>query len=175
MVRLSFIPIGEAMLSERQPLHQQFKMILQRVVDGAFVAAGYALQDEPLQWLSGSFRYRKPLDETWAGWVIFQLLVYTDTAWSPRRPSCFRVQLVRTDQPNAAKSAAPRYASRLLSALIVEDFGVPALPSADYWWPFTDLHTLGHALAHAGKLTIGYGLPWLSSELTPPPSGELSG
>lgn len=156
------------MMPERQPIHEQFKTMLQRVLDGAFYAAGYRLQQEPLQWLSGSFRYCKTLDEGWSGWIIFQVLAYTDTAWAPRHPSRFRVHLVRTDQPNAGKSAALRYANRLLSALVVEDFGVSVVPSADYWWPFTDAHTMGHAIAEAGKLAIAYGMPWLAGELFPP-------
>ena len=54
---------------------------------------------------------------------------------------------------------------RTLSALVVEDFGVPILPSADHWWTFRDVTELGSALAEAGHLVVGYGLPWLSGDL----------
>jgi hypothetical protein len=55
---------------------------------------------------------------------------------------------------------------RDLSALVVEDFGVAILPSGKHWWTYQDTQTLGHALAEAGHLIVGYGMPWLSGDLT---------
>jgi hypothetical protein len=55
-----------------------------------------------------------------------------------------------------------------LSALVVEDFGVAILPSANHWWTFQNTQELGNALAEAGHLTIGYGIPFLAGELSPP-------
>jgi hypothetical protein len=55
-----------------------------------------------------------------------------------------------------------------LSELVVGDFGVNILPSADHWWTYSDTDSLGHALAEAGHLAVGYGMPWLAGELEPP-------
>jgi hypothetical protein len=68
-------------------------------------------------------------------------------------------------------STHPRFARRDLSALVVQDFGVPVLPSASYWWTYRDVAELGRALAEAGHLIIGFGIPWLSGELPPPHDG----
>ena len=50
---------------------------------------------------------------------------------------------------------------------MVEDFGVKILPAADHWWSYSDTDSLGKALAEAGHLVVGYGLPWLAGELIP--------
>ena len=55
---------------------------------------------------------------------------------------------------------------------MVEDFGVAILPSADHWWAFHDTESLGAALAEAGHLVVGYGMPWLAHELIPPDRGK---
>jgi hypothetical protein len=52
--------------------------------------------------------------------------------------------------------------------LVVEDFGVNILPSADHWWEFRDTDSLGKTLAESGHLAVGYGIPWLAGELKPP-------
>ena len=49
------------------------------------------------------------------------------------------------------------------------DFDVPILPSAEHWWDWRDSVGLGAALAEAGHLLVGYGIPWLAGELEPPP------
>lgn len=74
------------------------------------------------------------------------------------------VTLNRTGPPDAPLSSA----ERALSRLVVEDFGVAILPSADHWWAFSGTEQLGRALAEAGHLIVGYGLPWLAGELAPP-------
>lgn len=138
-------------------------MILLTVVGQAFGAAGYTLEERPLQWANGMVRFRKSLDDGLSAVIEFQHLCYAESA-----PSRFRVTLIRTDQANpAAPSPHPRFARRTLSALVVQDFGVAILPSADHWWTFTSTETLGKALAEAGHLTIGFGIPWLSGELSP--------
>jgi hypothetical protein len=76
------------------------------------------------------------------------------------------VHLIRSDQPNATSGA--HYVKRSLSALVVTDFAVTILPNADHWWTYKDTQGLGKALAEAGHLTIGYGIPWLAGELLPP-------
>jgi hypothetical protein len=155
------------MLPERQSQQDYFRVLLLTVMGQALTAAGYTLEEQPFKWAAGQFRLQKALDEAFSAYIEFQVLVYTTTAHAPVQPSRFRVTLIRTDQPNAKPSTHPRYAQRTLSALVVADFGVAILPSAEHWWTFHDTATLGKALAEAGHLLIGFGLPWLSEELRP--------
>jgi hypothetical protein len=79
------------------------------------------------------------------------------------------VTLIRSDRPNPAIATDhPDFIRRELSALVVEDFGVAILPSADHWWTFRYIKELGSALAEAGHLVVAYGMPWLAGELSPP-------
>jgi hypothetical protein len=146
-----------------------FRVLLVTVVGQAFTAAGYALEERPVQWAGGLFRFTKSLDDDLNGFIEFQLLAYTDTMWAARQPSRFKVTLTCTEQPNpAAASNHPDFTQRDLSALVVEDFGVAILPSAEHWWTFRNTDELGKALAEAGHLVIGYGMAWLSGDLVPP-------
>lgn len=146
-----------------------FRHLLLTVAGQAFGAAGYALEENPLQQAGGLFRFRADLANGLAGFIEFQLLAYVPTEYAPPQPSRFRVGLVRTDQLSPAMpSAHPRFARRDLAALVVADFGVAVLPSADHWWTFRDSAGLGRALNEAGQLTIGFGIPWLAGELEPP-------
>jgi hypothetical protein len=134
-----------------------FRMVLLTVVGQAFSAAGYTLEERPMQWAGGRFRFSKQLDTNVYGFIEFQLLSYSDTAFASGQPSRFRVTLARNDG-----------VLRTLSALVVDDFGVAILPASDHWWPFRSTQELGDALAEAGHLIIGYGLPWLAGDLRPP-------
>jgi hypothetical protein len=134
-----------------------FRMILLTVVGQAFTAAGYRLEERPIQWAGGNFRFAKPLEKGLQAVIEFQLLSYSDTPFVSGQPSRFRVTVSRSDG-----------VSRTLSALVVEDFGVAILPSADHWWTFRNTDELGRALAEAGHLIVGYGMPWLSGDLVPP-------
>lgn len=134
-----------------------FRLILLTVVGQAFAAAGYTLQERPVQWEGGLFRFVKTFADGDTGVIEFQLLAYADTAFSSSQPSRFRVMLNRGERLR-----------RDLSALVVADFGVAILPSADHWWTFSNTQKLGHALAEAGHLAVGYGIPWLAGELVPP-------
>jgi hypothetical protein len=154
-------------LTEQTP-QEYFHMILVTVVGQAFGAAGYTLEERPMQWAGGMFRFAKSLDDGLYGFIEFQALTYVDSEWSSGQPSRFRVTLIRSDSPTAAPSQHPQYARRTLSALVVEDFGVAILPSADHWWTFNDTESLGRALAEAGHLIIGYGIAWLAGDLVPP-------
>ncbi|NWF68365.1 MAG: hypothetical protein HXY40_04705 [Chloroflexi bacterium] len=146
-----------------------FRLVLLTVVGQAFAAAGYMLEERPVQWAAGQVRFVRALADGLYGFIEFQALVYSDTEWSSRQPARFRVTLIRSDSPNAsAPSQHAQYARRTLSALVVQDFGVAILPSADHWWTYRDTDTLGRALAEAGHLAVGYGMPWLAGELTPP-------
>jgi hypothetical protein len=141
-----------------------FKLILLTVVEKAFAAAGYQLEDRPVQWAGGQFRFSKPLTDGLYAFIEFQVLAYAEGA-----PSRFRVTLARSDQPNAAQpSHHPRYVRKSLSELVVSDFGVAILPSADHWWTYQNVTELGKGLAEAGHLIVGYGMPYLSGDLEPP-------
>ncbi|MGQ9889163.1 MAG: hypothetical protein ACUVSX_11835 [Aggregatilineales bacterium] len=148
----------------RQSLTDYFRALLLTVVGQAFAAAGYHLEERPAQWAGGLFRFTADLGSGVRGGIAFQLLAYTDTEWSSASPSRFTVTLSRRAPPGAALPSA----ERALSRLVVDDFGVAILPSADHWWLFSGTEELGRALAEAGYLTVGYGLPWLSGDLLPP-------
>ncbi len=155
-------------MTEQTP-QEYFRLLLVTVVGQAFAAAGYALEDRPAQWAGGLFRFSRTLDDGLNAFIEFQLLAYTDTAWAAHKPSRFRVTLIRTDQPSPnLPSQHSRCVRRDLSALVVEDFQVAILPSAAHWWTYEHTEQLGQALAEAGHLVVGFGMPWLSGELSPP-------
>lgn len=156
-------------MNPSQSPQEYFRLLLLTVIGQALGAAGYDLDEHPVQWAGGQYRFIKRFDEGLYGFIEFQLLSYLDTVWASGHPSRFRVILIRSDQPapNAA-SSHPRFARRDLSALVVKDFGVAILPSADHWWEFRTTQQLGSALAEAGHLIVGYGLPWLAGDLAPP-------
>lgn len=156
-------------MNASQSPQEYFRLLLLTVMGQALSAAGYTLDEHPVQWAGGQFRFIRRLDEGLYGIIEFQLLSYTDTVWASGNPSRFRVTLTRSDQPApSALSQHPRFARRDLSALVVEDFGVAILPSAAHWWEFRNTQQLGSALAEAGHLIVGYGLPWLAGDLAPP-------
>lgn len=156
-------------MNQSQSPQEYFRLILLTVVGQAFQATGYELEDRPVQWAGGLFRFIKRFDDGLYGFIEFQLLSYVDTEWASGSPSRFRVTLIRTDQPSPdAASRHPRYVRRTLSALVVDDFGVAILPDADHWWEFRVTQQLGGALAEAGHLIVGYGIPWLAGDLVPP-------
>lgn len=156
------------MVQERQAEQDYFRTLLRTVLGQALDAAAYRFQQTPLQWAGGRYRFVKQLPGGLFGLIDFQVLVYNDSLWSAAAPSRFRVQLTRADNSSGRASRHPDYASRRLSQLVVEDFGVKILPAADYWWTYHDTDSLGRALAEAGHLTVGYGLPWLAGDLSPP-------
>lgn len=151
------------MMQASQTPQEYFRLLLLTVVGSAYNAAGYELEDRPTQWAGGLFRFSKPLENGLFGFIEYQLLAYSED-----RPSRFRVTLTRSDRENPTlPSQHPAYARRLLSALVVEDFNVPILASADHWWQYANVTELGAALAEAGHLVVGFGMPWLSGDITP--------
>lgn len=150
-----------------QSAQEYFRLILQTVVGQAYEAGGYYLQEKPIQWAGGMFRFSKDFGDGWYGFIDYQLLAYTDTEWASRQPSRFKVTLTRTDQPNGILSQREGAFQRDLSALVVEDYGVAILPSSHHWWTFSTTDEMGKALAEAGHLVIGYGIPTLSGDLKP--------
>ncbi len=153
------------MLNQQSP-QDFFRTILVTVVGQAYHAAGYTLEDAPIKWAGGRFRFIKALEDELYGIIEYQLLAYTDTQWSSGMPSRFKVTLIRADNVGGATSNHPKFVRYDLSTLVVEDFGVAILPSINYWWVFKTQDELGKALAEAGHLSIGYGIPWLSGELS---------
>ena len=149
------------MVQARQEGQAYFDALLRTVVGQAFAAAGYQRERAPLQAAGGRFRYVKDFADGARGIIDFQVLVYSDSLWSSGAPSRFRVRLTR-------ESAQEVAVARSLSRLVVEDFGVKILPAADHWWSYRDTDSLGKALAEAGHLIVGYGMPWLAGELAPP-------
>jgi hypothetical protein len=141
-------------MKQDQSPQEYFRLILLTVVGQAFAAAGYTLDERPAQWAGGLFRFIKTLPNGAQSAIEFQQLHYAGDA-----PSRFRVSLSRSDWPNTP---------RTLSQLVVSDFRVAILPSEDYWWTFADVTELGKALAEAGHLVIGFGIPWLAGDLVPP-------
>lgn len=155
------------MTNDRREGIELFRSLMTMVVGQAFSAAGYTFDHTPLQWIGGKFRFVKLLNADLAAAIEYQVLIYTETGYAARMPSRFRVTLAR-GAAQGAFNAHPQHISRPLAALVVEDFGVPILPSADHWWTYRDAHTLGRALAEAGHLVVGYGMPWLDGTLAPP-------
>ncbi|MDE2637299.1 MAG: hypothetical protein OXI30_13130 [Chloroflexota bacterium] len=165
------------MAQERQARQDYFQTLLRTVVGQAFDAAGYEFEKAPLQWAGGKYRYAKALPNGFFGLIDFQVLVASDTMWSVGAASRFTVQLTRSHDRHGQARAEAGYVTRGLSQLVVEDFSVAILPAADHWWTFADTESLGKALAEAGHLIVGYGMPWLAGELTPPPrknAGDLA-
>lgn len=156
------------MTRERATGQEYFGTLLQTVAGQAFGAAGYHLRDAPLQRAGGKYRFVKALPAGFFGLIDFQVLVYSDTMWSAGTPSRFKVQLTRSRNSYGYGKADRGAVTRSLSQLVVEDFGVAILPAADHWWRFHDTESLGAALAEAGHLVVGYGMPWLAGELSPP-------
>lgn len=156
------------MVQERQSAQEYFRTILLTVMGQAFEAAGYHLKQAPLQWAGGKYRFKKAFDNGLHGVIDFQVLVYADNMWSSGMSSRFQVRLTRSDDHNGKASSHVDYATCTLSQLVVGDFGVKILPSVDHWWTYRDTDSLGKALAEAGHLVVGYGMPWLSGDLTPP-------
>lgn len=161
------------MFDQNQPPQEYFRLILLTVMGQVFSAADYSLEESPVQWAGGRFRFFKVLDGDLIAFIEYQLLAYVDSEWSSGAPSRFKVTLTRTDQNNpSVLSKHPGFAQRDLSALVVDDFSVAILPSADHWWTYNSTDELGKALAEAGHLLAGYGIPWLAGDLKP---GENDG
>ena len=136
-----------------------FKEALITVLGQALEAAGYTLEENPVQWSAGYFRFHRQTPDGITLQVAFQVLTHPDY------PSRFRVSLRRARLQGKTPESAP--AEITLARLLWDVFGVHVLPQADYWWEYRGSRTLGDALIESGKLLIGYGLPWLDGTLAP--------
>jgi hypothetical protein len=144
---------------------EAFGAMLEHVAGQAFAAAGYMLQPNPMHHMRGLFRYHKPLTEGITAYVEFQMLAYADGS------SRFRVMLMRSAGADARTPGAdPARVEKSLSRLIWEDFGVRQYDAPEHWWSFRTPEALGHAIAEAGRLIFGFGIPWLEGTLTPDPA-----
>jgi hypothetical protein len=136
--------------------------MVDRVVGQALTALGYTLQSNPTHQARGLFRYSKTFEDGISTYVEFQMLYYQGG------PSRFRVNLLRNTGPDArALSDYGEKVDTTLGKLIWDDFGVRQLTSPDHWWTFRDHNELAYAIAEAGKLLIGFGIPWLERTLSP--------
>lgn len=129
---------------------EPFRQALLTVQGQALEAAGYCLQANPLQWNAGLLRFVRATPQHLLI-VDYQLLVH------PAHPARFQPRLAR--DPGTDAISLPR--------LVWDVFGVHVLPDADYWWRYEDASALAEALLEAGKLLVGYGLPWLDGSLQP--------
>jgi hypothetical protein len=132
-----------------------------RVVGQALTALGYTLQSNPTHQARGLFRYSKSFENGISTYVEFQVLYYQGGS------SRFRVNLLRNMGLDARSPGD--YGEKVdttLGKLIWDDFGVRQLTGPDHWWTFRDPNELAYALAEAGKLLIGFGVPWLEGELS---------
>jgi hypothetical protein len=137
-----------------------FGQTLQQVVGQAFTAAGYELQDFPMHQMRGLFRYQKRLENEGSSYVEFQLLYYAGGV------SRFRVNLLRNSGDDARAQAADKIETTL-ARLLWDEFGVEQLSGPDHWWLFNNPTELGYTLLEAGRLTFGFGIPWLEGTLEP--------
>jgi hypothetical protein len=114
------------------------------------------------------FRYRKSLADGVSAYVEFQLLYYTIGG-----PSRFRVNLLRNTGADARSPGDSAHkVDTTLGRLLWEDFGVRQLSGPDHWWLFNNPTELGYAVAEAGKLLFGFGIPWLEGKLQPDQAGD---
>jgi hypothetical protein len=133
-----------------------------RVAGQALTALGYTLQSNPTHQARGLFRYSKTLEGGISAYVEFQVLHYQVGG-----PSRFRVNLLRNTGIDArAPSDYGEKIDTTLAKLVWDEFGVRQLAGPDHWWTFRDPNELGYAIAEAGKLLIGFGIPWLEGELS---------
>ncbi|MCK6578706.1 MAG: hypothetical protein L6Q98_11430 [Anaerolineae bacterium] len=148
-----------------------FRRVLLTVVDQAYGAAGYALDERPTQWAGGLFRFLKPLTAgAFAG--MFGVIEYQHLYYPEDGFGRFRITLARTAQPGQAVPPGQQPTRRLLSVLVGGDFGVRLLPELEYWWSYAGVPEMGEALAESGRLAVGYGIPWLAGDLLPPGGGS---
>ncbi|MBX3084789.1 MAG: hypothetical protein KF716_24355 [Anaerolineae bacterium] len=145
------------------PTPQQiFGNLVATVLGSALTASGYTLQENPTHQSRGLFRYAKPLWDGITAYAEFQLLYYQGA------PSRFRVNLLRNKGADARVQST--YADKVeitLSRLLWDVFHVEQLDTPDHWWTFGNQQQLGAGLIEAGKLLIGFGLPWLEGTLKP--------
>jgi hypothetical protein len=137
-----------------------FKDTLLKVAGQALQAAGLELEDNDMQQARGLIRFRKPLPELGEniyGFVEWQLLAF---AQSPL--ARFQINLMRNQGGDARTINDYEYREeRTLAWIIRHAYQSQVVPSDDHWWEFRDSNELAYAIAEAGRLLFGYGMPYL--------------
>lgn len=158
-----------------QERNQEFGFYLHLVLGQAIQAAGYDKQTNEINEFSGKYIYCKqftdatPTLQGLYAFIEFQNLIYVASEWAPNAVSRFTIFLTRSDSELPyLGSEDPDYAQCMLSELVVRDFSVDILPTARHWWLYREHTELCDALAEAGHLLVGYGIPWLDEQLFPP-------
>lgn len=140
-----------------------FKQTLITVVGQALTAAGYGLEESPLQQQRGLIRFRKPLPnihDTAFGFIEWQLLAFEQSPVAR-----FQITLIRNnDQDARTQTSFEHRDEKTLSWIIWHIFNARILPSDDAWWQFRTSDELGHVLAASGRALFGYGVPWLEMQ-----------
>ena len=137
-----------------------FKSTLTTIVGQALDAAGYVMENHPLQQARGLIRFRKKLTSLGSdiyGFVEWQLLAFEQSPVAR-----FQINLLRNKGLDAR--AITDYAKReehTLPWVIWNVYEVKVVPHDKVWWDFRDTIELEQALASAGRLLFGYGVPWL--------------
>lgn len=158
-----------------QERNQEFGFYLNLVLGQAIQAAGYEKLLNEINEDSGKYIYSKqftdatPMLQGLYAFIEFQNLIYVTSEWAPNAVSRFTVFLTRSDSelPHL-KSDDPDYVQCMLSELVVRGFSVDILPTAKHWWSYQEHIELCNALAEAGHLLAGYGIPWLDEQIFPP-------
>lgn len=126
---------------------QTFLNVLLHVVGAPLEAAGYRLEDSPMQQARGLFRFQKSLSHSRV-FIEFQMLYHSEF-------SRFRLNLIRSAE------AREEYT---LAGLLWNVYHVQVLPSEDHWWQYKQPQDLAQGLYEAGRLLFGYGVPWLEDQ-----------
>ena len=137
-----------------------FKEMLTTIVGQALDAAGYIVENHALQHARGLIRYSKQLtnlgDDIY-GFVEWQLLAFEQSPVAR-----FQINLLRNKGIDArAVTDYDQQEEHTLPWIIWHVYDAKVVPHDEVWWDFRDEAELGQALAVAGRLLFGYGVPWL--------------
>lgn len=142
-----------------------FKQTLITVVGPALAAAGYKLEESPIQQQRGLVRFQKPLQtlgDGVYGFIEWQLLAFEQSPIAR-----FQISLLRNGgQAARAKTDYEHQDEKTLSWIMWHVYGTQIMVSDDAWWDFRTPDELGHALATSGRALFGYGIPWLEMQDT---------
>jgi hypothetical protein len=137
-----------------------FKDTLLKVAGQALQAAGFELEDNDMQQARGLIRFRKPLPELGEdiyGFVEWQLLAFEQSPLAR-----FQIILIRNRGIDARTIAGYEHQEEHSLAWIIRHaYQSQVVPTDDHWWAFRDSNELAYAIAEAGRLLFGYGMPYL--------------
>lgn len=137
-----------------------FKDTLLKVAGQALEAAGLELEDNNIQQARGLIRFRKSLlelGEDIYGFVEWQLLAFEQSPLAR-----FQIILIRNRGIDARTITEYEHQEEhSLAWIICHAYQSQVVPSDDHWWTFRDSNELAYAIAEAGRLLFGYGMPYL--------------